>query len=92
MADTLPPIDPRRPPRARPYASVNAEPKATDATSEPTEQRVGITVSIADGFRFGCGLILAGVVFYSALVVVVAFLVGVAMLLNLPLPLGIGGH
>jgi hypothetical protein len=37
-------------------------------------------------------MLLAGAVFYCALVVVVALLFVLASLLGIPLPLGIGGH
>jgi hypothetical protein len=50
------------------------------------EQRVAITLTVGDGFKFGCGLILAGVAFYFALIMVVAAAFLVATILNLPLP------
>ena len=99
MPDVTPPPTARRNPRTRQYVSVTAPPDAS--LSEPDdpaipaqrdEPRVAITVGVADGFRFGCGLILAGAVFYAAFILLVALAVGVAMLLNVPLPLGIGGR
>lgn len=56
------------------------------------EQRVAITLSVADGFKFGCGMILAGVAFYFALIIVVAAALLLAMVLNLPLPFGLSGR
>jgi hypothetical protein len=64
---------------------------ATESTTEPTP-RVAISLGVADGFRFGCGILLAGAVFYCGLVVVVALLFVLASLLGVPLPLGLGGH
>lgn len=52
------------------------------------EQRVAITLSVADGFKFGCGLILAGVAFYFVLIILVAAALLLATILNLPLPFG----
>lgn len=56
------------------------------------EPRVAISVGVADGFRFGCGILLAGAVFYCGLAVVIAIVVVLATLLGIPLPMGIGGH
>lgn len=92
MADVNPPIDPRRPPRARQNVGVSSEPPVQTDSDDSAEPRVAITISVADGFRLGCGIILAGALFYAALVVLVALVVGLAMLLNLPLPFGIGGR
>lgn len=80
-------------------ASETARPPAPPVVDNPnlenvseTDPRVAITVSVSDGFRFGCGLILAGVAFYFALIMVVAVAFLVATILGLPLPFGIGGH
>ncbi len=56
------------------------------------EQRVAITVGVADGFKFGCGMILAGIAFYFALIIMVAAALLVALIFNLPLPLGVAGR
>jgi hypothetical protein len=84
---------PRRPVRAPTYTSVTSE--TVKPQIEPVldaDQRVAITVGVADGFRFGCGMLLAGAVFYCGLVVVVAIVIVLATLLGVPLPMGIGSH
>ncbi len=43
-------------------------------------------LTVADGFRFGCGLLLAVVAFSFILAIVVTTLVLLAMLLRVPLP------
>jgi hypothetical protein len=59
---------------------------------EPAEEpRVTITLGVSDGFRFGCGLLLAGIAFYFGVILVVAVALLVAALLGLPLPFGLGG-
>ena len=45
-------------------------------------------LTVNDGFRFGCGFILAALAFYFALVIVVALGVLIALLFNIDLPLG----
>ncbi len=45
-----------------------------------------MTLSIDDGFKFGCGLILALVAFGLIVVILAAGLFFVAMLLNMPVP------
>ena len=64
-----------------------AAPEPTEEHWTDEEQRVAITLTVGDGFKFGCGLILAGVAFYFALIMVVAAAFLVATILNLPLPL-----
>jgi hypothetical protein len=83
---------PRKPVRAPSYTGVTAEPASAAESVVEAEPRVAISVGVADGFRFGCGMLLAGAVFYCGLVVVVAILVVVAALFGIPLPLGIGAH
>ncbi|MGH2459521.1 MAG: hypothetical protein ACRDIY_11730 [Chloroflexota bacterium] len=56
------------------------------------EQRVAITVGVADGFKFGCGMILAGIAFYFALIILVAAALLLALVFNLPLPFGLTGR
>jgi len=56
------------------------------------EQRVAITLTVGDGFKFGCGMILAGVAFYFALIIMVAAALLLAVILNLPLPFGLAGR
>lgn len=65
---------------------------AADERDGEDEQRVAITLTVSDGFRFGCGLILAGLTAYFALIMVVAVAFLVATILGLPLPFGIGGR
>jgi hypothetical protein len=45
-------------------------------------------LTVNDGFRFGCGFILAAMAFYFALVIVVALGVLIALLFNVTIPLG----
>lgn len=49
-----------------------------------------MTLSVGDGFKFGCGLILSFVAFYFVLVIFLTGVVLVAMLLNMPLPSVLG--
>lgn len=78
--------------------TVRANPKSAGRESaeqlpeEDLEQRVAITLGVSDGFKFGCGMILAGVAFYFALIIVVAVALLVALILNLPLPFGLPGR
>jgi hypothetical protein len=82
---------PEEPPRTRAYVPVTEVAPATVAEAEsPVEQRVAITLSVSDGFRFGCGFLLAVVACYFALMMVVAAALLVATVLNLPLPFGLG--
>lgn len=46
-------------------------------------------LSVADGFKFGCGLILAGVAFYFVLIIVSALVFLLVTLLDISLPTGI---
>lgn len=48
-------------------------------------------LTVGDGFRFGCGLILAGVAFSFLLVIATALSVLLAILLDLPLPFNLLG-
>jgi hypothetical protein len=48
-------------------------------------------LTVADGFKFGCGLILAGVAFYFILIIVAALAILVVILFNVNLPIGIPG-
>ena len=43
-------------------------------------------LTVNDGFRFGCGFILAYLAFYFAVVIVLAVAVLLALLFNIPLP------
>src|ERR1035437_2747999 len=91
MADNPPRPPQPRVPTARPgaYTSVDARGEVvapTEAIQGDEEQSVAITLNVIDGFRFGCGLILAGVGFGFALIVVVLLAVVVSAILGLPLP------
>jgi hypothetical protein len=48
------------------------------------------SLTVSDGFKFGCGLILAGVAFYFILVIVsaLAFLIFTILGIGLPFALG----
>lgn len=63
-----------------------------ESESYEDEPRVAITLGVADGFKFGCGVILAGIAFYFVLIIVVATAFLLASLLNLPLPFGLAGR
>ena len=43
-------------------------------------------LTVNDGFRFGCGFILAGLAFYFAVVIVLALGILLALLFNVSLP------
>ncbi|HLG51924.1 MAG TPA: hypothetical protein VKY56_09890 [Chloroflexota bacterium] len=78
-----------RTPRVPEASTARADDPETVGEEEPS---VAISLGVADGFRFGCGLILAGIAFYFALIIVVATAFLVALALNLPLPFGLGPH
>jgi hypothetical protein len=46
-------------------------------------------LTVADGFKFGCGLILAGVAFYFILIIVAALAILAVILFNVNLPVGL---
>jgi hypothetical protein len=81
---------PRKSVRVPTYTGVTSDAVKQAAPAVDAEPRVAITVGVADGFRFGCGMLLAGAVFYCGLVVVIAIVVVLATLLGIPLPMGIG--
>lgn len=77
--------------RNRPLPEPAPEPELEDDDIESAgEQRVAITLSVGDGFKFGCGMLLAGVAFYFALIIVAATALLFATILGLPLPFGLG--
>ena len=45
-----------------------------------------MSLSVGDGFKFGCGLILSFVAFYFILVILLTGILLVGMLFNVPLP------
>ncbi len=83
--------------QAAPEAEVVEAPEAVEAGEmEAEEQAIPEVVegyparlTVADGFRFGCGFLLAFVAFNFVLAMLVATVILLAMLLNLPLPFGI---
>ena len=48
-------------------------------------------LTVADGFKFGCGMILAGIAFYFILIIVAALAFLAVALFNVNLPIGIPG-
>ncbi len=66
-------------------------PDEVEDEAHEEEQRVAITLSVGDGFKFGCGMILAGIAFYFVLIIMVAAALLLAEILNLPLPFGLSG-
>lgn len=95
--------DPTPPYRRVRYRSVNPPPGSTDPGDEDVsadasetgpefepESRVAITLSVGDGFKFGCGLLLAASAFYFALIMVIAVAILIATILGIPLPFGGG--
>jgi hypothetical protein len=90
-ADAADLVEAARPaPSAAPSAAPAAHPPATPSAN--VEQSVAITLGIADGFKFGCGLLLAAIAFYFVVLLVVAFALVIAAILGLPLPFGLGGR
>ena len=47
----------------------------------------GVHLSVADGFRFGCGFVLAGIGFYFAVIVIGALALAAAGILGSPISL-----
>ena len=86
MADTRPRPQPRLPARPSGYTPVEAAGDVANPVDAEVEQRVAIRLDISDGFRFGCGFILAGLAFYFALVIVVVVAILVSAILGIPLP------
>ncbi len=67
-----------------------------DAESPPEEElpaeepRVSdLRLTVADGFRFGCGFLLAGLAFAFILLIAAAALGVAALLVGVPLPFGL---
>jgi hypothetical protein len=93
MADINPTTSvPRKSIRVPTYTGITSEAAKPADSALDVEPRVAITVGVADGFRFGCGMLLSAAVFYCGLVVVLAIVVVLATLLGIPLPMGIGSH
>lgn len=67
-------------------------PDETEDSAYEEEERVAITLSVGDGFKFGCGMILAAISFYFVLIIMVAAALLLAEILNLPLPFGLAGR
>jgi hypothetical protein len=84
------PPDSESPPPSVLHVAPTPAARAPVAVPPSVEQRVAITLSVSDGFRFGCGLLLAGIAFYFALLIVVAVALLFASVLGLPLPFGLG--
>ena len=66
---------------------IEGPPEPEYGSAEP-EAAVG-RLTVADGFRFGCGFLLALAAFSFVLAILAAAVVLVAMLVGLPLPFGI---
>ena len=65
--------------------SIREQPDVVDyAEAEPSPDVPFLTVG--DGFRFGCGFILAGVAFACILVIVAALSLLLAIMFDIPLP------
>jgi len=71
----------RNRPAPEPIPETNLEEDDIDSS---VEQRVAITLGVGDGFKFGCGMLLAGVAFYFALIIVAATALLFATILGLP--------
>lgn len=65
-----------------PYEQLSEEPRAADATYP-----VGPQLTVGDGFRLGCGLILAFLGFLFVLVIGLGLLFVAAAALRIPIPL-----
>jgi hypothetical protein len=103
MSEDLTRVSARPTSRQNRYTAVSAATESADVVEAPIatptvtpsaniEQRVAITLGIADGFKFGCGLLLAAIAFYFVVLLIVAFALVVAAILGLPLPFGLGGR
>ncbi len=92
MPDQVTPGSSRPTGRPSAYTAVTSAPESPEVPVSDVEQRVAITLSVADGFKFGCGLLLAGLAFYFAVVLVVGVALLFAAILGLPLPFGLGGR
>ena len=92
MADNPPrPQQPRAPtPRPGAYTSVDARGQVgvllDGEAGSDVGQSVAITLNVMDGFRLGCGLILAGFGLVFGLIVVVLMALVVTAILGIPLP------
>ncbi|MBI2939008.1 MAG: hypothetical protein HYY04_01110 [Chloroflexi bacterium] len=67
--------------------------RPTEMIESPAAEPVltGPALTVGDGFRFGCGLILAGVAFYFLVVIAIALFALVAVIFDIPLPINLPG-
>ena len=63
------------------------QPPVTEERLAVDEFEPGVHLSVADGFRFGCGFVLAGIGFYFAVIVIGALALAAAGLLGSPISL-----
>ena len=66
--------------------TIHDEPVASDDYAEDEPIQTAPLLTVGDGFRFGCGLILAMVAFTFLVVIASALSLLLAILLDLPLP------
>ena len=63
------------------------QPPVTEDKPAVDEFEPGVHLSVADGFRFGCGFVLALIGFYFAVIVIAALVLAAAGLLGTPISL-----
>ena len=63
------------------------QPPVTEDKPAVDEFEPGVHLSVADGFRFGCGFVLALIGFYFALIIISALVLAAAGLLGTPISL-----
>ena len=71
----------------QPPATEEQPPVTEDRPAVVDEFEPGVHLSVADGFRFGCGFVLALIGFYFALIVIAALLLAAAGLVGAPISL-----
>ena len=63
-------------------------PPSGELAPPPDVPRVAISLTVTDGFKFGCGVLLAALAGYFILIILIAVALLVATILGLPLPFG----
>lgn len=82
------PADPETPPDT-PHANVwHPEPSASLPRLEPPVAYVSLGLTVGDGFKFGCGLVMAVAIATVGLVVLASVVFLIASLIGLPVPIG----
>ena len=85
-----PPVTEEKPAVDEPEPGVHRameQPPVTEERLAIDEFEPGVHLSVADGFRFGCGFVLAGIGFYFAVIVIGALALAAAGFLGSPISL-----